>query len=137
MKTAKIIVDVFMLFFIILSVIRWDGDPTFHIAVGVGCSLFFLIHLSLNLKPFLAMTRKLRKLKIIIKLQYIVDVLLIIVWITVIITGFIAIPFYIGDIGRIGRLHGVFARVGCGLSVIHLLQHLKQIISYFKRRKSA
>ena len=132
MKLLRVIVDIFMLGFIILSIMRWDGDPTFHIAVGSGCTLFFIIHFLLNIKPFKSMTKKFRKLKIIVKLQYIVDVLLIIVWSITIITGFIAIPFYIDGVGRIGRVHGIFARVGCGLAVIHLLQHLKQIRSYFR-----
>ena len=31
MKPVKIIVDIAMLVFIILSLLRWDRDPTFHI----------------------------------------------------------------------------------------------------------
>jgi hypothetical protein len=138
MKAVKIIVDIFMLFFIILSVVRWDGNPTFHIIVGSGCALFFTIHFLLNIKPFAAMTKKFGKLNGKIKLQYIVDLLLIIVWSVAIITGFIAIRFYIGEAEtafKIGRVHGMFARVGCGLVLVHIIQHLKQIRSYFRRRK--
>ena len=137
MKVAKIIVDIFMLVFIILSVVRWDGDPTFHIVVGSGCILFFTVHFLLNIKPLITMTKKFKKIKIKIKLQFIVDVFLIIVWGTAIITGFIDLPFYIGEVTGIGKLHGIFARVGCGISVIHLLQHYKQIWSYFKCKKFA
>jgi len=130
-KTVKIIVDIFMLVFIILSVVRWDEDPTFHIIAGSGCALVFVIHFLVNIKPFATMTKKCRKLNAKIKQQYIVDLLLIIVWCVAIITGFIAIPFYLDDetIYRIGRVHGIFARVGCGLVVIHIFQHLKQIRS--------
>ena len=137
MKAIKIIVDILMLVFIILSVIRWDGDPTFHIVVGSGCALFFTIHFLLNIKPFTAMTKKFGKLNLKMKSQYTIDLLLIVVWTVAIITGFIAIPFYLDGetIYRIGRVHGIFARVGCGFSVIHLIQHYKQIISYFKKRK--
>ena len=140
MKAVKIIVDIFMLGFIILSVVRWDGDPTFHIVVGSGCALFFIIHFLLNIKPFTTMTKKFKKLNTKIKLQYIIDLLLIIVWSIAIITGFIAIPFYINEteaIIKIGRVHGIFARVGCGLSIVHIFQHLKQIHSYFRRKKQA
>jgi len=138
MKLIKIIVDIIMVIFIILSVIRWDGDPTFHIVAGSGCTLFFIIHFLLNIKPFKAMTKKFGKLKVKIKLQYIINLLLIIVWSIAIIAGLIAIPYYMEEAEtafKIGRLHGIFARIGCGLVGIHLLQHLKQIRSYFRRTK--
>ena len=138
MKPIKIIIDIIMLVFIILSVIRWDGDPTFHIVAGSGCTLFFIIHFLLNIKPFKAMTKKFGKLKVKIKMQHIIDLLLIIVWSIAIIAGFIAIPYYMQEAEaafKIGRLHGIFGRIGCGLVCIHLLQHLKQVCSYFKRTK--
>ena len=138
MKPVKIIVDILMLVFIILSVVRWESDPTFHIIVGSGCTLFFIIHFLVNIKPFKAMTKRFGKLKVMIKLQYTIDALLIIVWSIAIISGFIAIPYYMEEAEtafKIGRLHGIFARVGCGLAGIHLLQHLKQIRSYFRHTK--
>jgi hypothetical protein len=137
MKSSKKIVDILMMVFIVLSLLRWDGDPTFHIVVGSVCVLLFIVHFLLNLKPFIAMTKKLRKLKLKIKLQYLIDLILIIVWSSVIITGFVAIPSYIREeaaLHGIGRIHGVFARVGCGIVLIHILQHLRQIRSYFKHR---
>jgi len=138
MRTVKIIVDLLMLVFIILSVTRWDGDPTFHIVVGGGCTLFFVIHFALNVKPFKTMTKNFGKLRTKMRLQYIVDVLLLIIWSTAIITGFLAILPYLNEIENIsalGRVHGVFARVGCGFAVIHLIQHFKQIGSYFRKAK--
>ena len=138
MKTVKIIVNILMLVFIVLSVVRWDGNATYHIVVGSSCALFFTIHFLLNRKLFIGLTRKFFKLSKKIKLQYIIDLLLIIVWCITIITGFIAIRFYIGEAEttfKIGRFHGIMARVGCGFAVVHTLQHLKQIRSYFKHVK--
>jgi len=138
MKLIKIIIDILMLVFVILSIIRWDGDPTFHIVAGSGCTLFFAIHLWLNIKPFKAMTRKFIKLNKKMKLQYGIDLVLILVWSVVIISGFIALPSYLSEVEtafKIGRLHGIFARVGCGFIVIHVVQHFKQILSYFRRKQ--
>ena len=137
MKAAKITTNIILLVFAILSVVRWDGDPTFHIAAGCGFAVFFIVHFLLNIKPFTAMTRRITKLNAKSKRKYIIDMLLIIVWCGAIITGFIAITNYSGDmsIHRIGRLHGVFARVGCFLAIVHIFQHLKQIRSYFKTAK--
>jgi hypothetical protein len=140
MKSAKITVDILMLVFIILSLIRWDGDPTFHIAVGSACALLFIIHLILNIKPFTSMTKRFAKLKSTMKLRCAVDWILIVVWSVAIIAGFIAIPPYLSEevaVNGIGRIHGVFARIGCGVILIHLIQHLKQIRSYFRRRTNA
>ena len=139
MKAVKITVDIFMLVFMILSVIRWDGDPAFHVAAGCGCAFFFIVHLFLNRKWLAAVTKKLKtgRASTKIKLQYIIDVLLIIVWSFTIITGLIAFSLYNEtEAGAgIGRLHGIPARLGCGLVLVHILQHLKQICSYFRHSK--
>jgi len=70
-----------------------------------------------------------------IKLQYIIDVLLILIWTIVIAAGIIAAFNYLstGSFSHgLGRLHGVLGRIGCGFIGIHIIQHIKQILSYFK-----
>ena len=138
MKFAKIIVDIFMLVFIVLSLLRWDGDPTFHIAAGSIFAILFIMHFVFNFRPFIKMTEKFGKLKIQIKLQYIVDVLLILVWTIVLVAGIIAAFNYLstGSLSHgLGRFHGVLGRIGCGFIGIHIIQHIKHICSYFKVKK--
>jgi len=138
LKPVKIIVDIAMLVFLVLSLLRWEGDPTFHITVGSVFAILFIVHFILNFRPFIKMTEKFGKLKIQIKLQYIVDVLLIIIWSIVIVVG-ICSAFNYFNTGSFsygfGRLHGILGRIGCGFIGIHLVQHIKYICSYFKVKK--
>ena len=135
MNPVKIIVDILMLVSLILSLLRWSGDPIFHIVVGSGFCLLFIVHFLLNLKIFISMTKKLVKLKLLMKLQYTVDVILMIIWSVVLAAGVIAAINYLNagsSVGGIGKLHGILGRVGCGFIGIHITQHVKQILSYFK-----
>ena len=137
-KLAKIIVDVLMLIFVILSLVRWDGDPTFHIVVGSIFSALFIVHFLLNIKTFASMTKKFGKLKVKIKLQYSVDIVLVVIWSVAVIVGIIATFYYLNSessINEIGRLHGMLGRIGCGFILTHIVQHIKQIRSYFVLRK--
>ena len=104
-RTIKIIVDAFMLVFIALSLVRWDGDPTFHIVVGGVCSALFSIHVFLNRKWLFSVTKTLKsgKANSKTKWQYIVDLLLIIVWGISIITGFLSIAPYLNDVWVFAR----------------------------------
>jgi hypothetical protein len=136
-RTLKIIVDIFMLFAVVLSLIRWDGEPTFHAIAGGACSLLFAVHFILNKKAYMAYTKTIMKLKPPAKLRWLVDTLLLISWSVAIVSGFIALLVYwefITIIYNVGRLHGMIARIGCILIVIHIFQHSKQIISYFKKK---
>ena len=50
MKTLKMIIDVLMLLFLVLSFLRWDGDPTFHSVMGIVFTLLAFVHICLNRK---------------------------------------------------------------------------------------
>ena len=139
MRITKITVDIFMLIFVALSFIRQRGDPTFHVVVGSIFAVLFIIHFILNAKTFISMSKKLGKLKTSMKLQYGGDIVLILIWSIVVITG-IVIALYMStdsSIRGISRLHGMLGRVGCGFIFIHIIQHIKQIKSYFKVKKHA
>ena len=125
-----------MTFFLILSFVRWDGigGAIYHIVVGSACALFFTVHIFIHIKWIKAVTKScLRgKLSKTLRGKYIVDILLLVVWGISIITGFFAIAPFFNDISGsgIGRFHGITARIGLGLIVIHVIQHIPQIKSY-------
>jgi len=141
-KRTKIIVDIFMTIFIILSFVRWSGTEgaIYHIAVGSACTLFFAAHIFIHRKWIKAVTKSCfaGKLSKALRGKYIVDILLLVVWGISIITGFLAIaPFFSGEASAWGRLHGVTARIGLGLVIVHIIQHIPQIKSYIGIGKSA
>jgi len=139
MKPVKMVVNFTMLVFVALSLIRWSGDPTFHVVVGSLLTVLFIIHFSINIKPFVVMTKKLGKLSVKMKLQYAVDVVLLVLWSIIVITGiFAAINYLNTDFTTkgIGRLHGMLGRISCGFIFIHTLQHLKQIRLYLKKNRA-
>jgi len=141
-RTKKILVNIGMLVFVILSFIRWDGDPTFHIIVGTVCTLFFAFHIAIHRKWLTSITGKVAKRTANAKVTrlYVVDVLLLVTWGVAIITGFLAIPPYLSEIegmSWLGRIHGVSSRIACIIAVVHIIQHSKQIRSYFKRRNKS
>lgn len=132
-----------MMVFLILSFIRWDGTrgAIYHIVVGSLCAFFFTFHVVIHRKWLKATTKSFfsGKLNKALWGRYIINVLLLIVWNVSIITGFIAIaPFFAeGEAGQLwGRLHGITARVGLGLVILHIIQHIPQIKSYMSRLSS-
>jgi len=143
-KRTKIIVDILMTIFLVLSFVRWDGmgGAAYHFIVGTACALFFTVHICIHRKWIKACTKSFfaGKLNKTLRGKYIVDMLLLVVWCISIVAGFIAIPPFLNDLGftsGIGRIHGITARIGLGLIVIHVIQHIPQIMSYIgiKKRK--
>jgi hypothetical protein len=138
-KGAKITVDIFMVFFLTLSFIRWDGGPAFHFIVGTACTLFFAIHIFIHREWLRIVTKSYfaGKLNHKVKGKYTINVLLLVVWGIAILTGFLAVgPYMIGIEGSIlGKLHGATARLGLLLVVIHIFQHIPQIKSYIGIKK--
>jgi len=119
------------------------GGAAYHFIVGTACALFFIVHIFIHRKWIKACAKSFfaGKLNKNLRGKYIVDMLLLMVWGISIVTGFIAVPPFLNDLGftsGIGRIHGITARIGLGIIIIHVIQHIPQIMSYFgiKRRKS-
>jgi len=122
-----------------LSFIRWEGfgGAIYHFVTGGLCAFFFALHICIHRKWIKATTKLCftGKLSKALRWKYIVDVLLFAVWGISIVTGFITMSPFLSDmenISPLGRLHGITARFGLALIVIHLIQHIPQIKSYLK-----
>ena len=142
-RNVKIIVDILMTIFLILSFIRWDsiGGAIYHIVVGTLCAFFFALHVFLHRKWIKATTKSFfsGKLGKALRGKYLINILLLLFWSISIITGFIAIaPFFSETEGGFGwgRIHGITARIGLALIIIHVVQHIPQIKSYLGIKKS-
>jgi len=130
-RSAKIVVDLCMTTFLALSFVRWESDPTFHLIVGTSCTLFFTLHVIIHRKWLVSVTRSCLegKMNWALRGKYVVDLLLLVVWGISVATGVLAVWF-----DAFGRIHGLSARLGLVLVVIHVVQHRGQIRSYFKRK---
>ena len=121
---------------LVLSFIRWERDgAAFHFIVGCACALFFAVHFCIHRKWIKAVTKSCFTGKLIKNTiwKYPVNMLLLLVWSVSIVAGVLAAGHFIFEIERLsmfGRFHGITARIGLGLVVIHLVQHWKQIASY-------
>jgi hypothetical protein len=140
-KTLKIIIDVLLLVLLILSLFSSrDGHVIRHIIEGTLLTVLAVLHVFINRKWLTSVGKKIisGKTKGNVRLQYGIDVLLIAVWGFSIITGFLAMGFSVWGIesyfGFI-RMHGVSARLGILLIIVHIIQHRKHIVSYFKSFK--
>ena len=125
-----------MTIFLILSFIRWeDSHFIFHAIVGTGCTLFFAAHVYIHRKWIAAVTKSFLqgKIKKAQQGKYIIDMLLLVCWGIAIATGFLAVGYFsfgIEGMSAFSRLHGVSSRIGLGLVVVHIVQHMPQIKSY-------
>jgi len=142
-KNTKIIVDIFMAVFLILSFVRWDNSNfAFHAIVGLGCTVFFVIHVFIHKRWLKATTKSCfaGKLSRALRGKYIIDISLLIVWSASIVAGFIAIAPFFGEAhgGFLwGRLHGITARIALAFVIIHIVQHIPQIKSYLGIKRQA
>ena len=139
-KRTKIIIDIVMTIFVVLSFVRWDAhNAMFHFIVGTACAAAFVAHVFVHRKWVVAVTISFFTGKIKKKMlgKYLVDLALLLVWDVSIITGFLAIGYFWGGVAEMAvfsRIHGVTARVGLALVIVHVIQHIPQIKSYFKKR---
>ena len=135
-KTLKIIIDILMVVFLIMCIpSSRSGQVFLHVIQGTVFTLLVVIHVLLNRKWLVSVSKNLMsgKLKGNIKCQYGVDIFLMAIWGLTIITGFIAMGFSLWGVENLFgfiRLHGVLARVGGVLIIVHILQHSSQIASY-------
>ena len=141
-RRTKILVDILLLIFIILSFVRWDGTNgfIFHATVGSVFVILVLLHLWLNRNWIYAVFTAIREKRANKKLKqlFFVNMCLIVTWDIVIISGFLAIPSFIYDIESFhifSRIHAVSSRIGVVLIVVHIIQHLGHIRSYLGLKK--
>jgi len=141
-KQTKVIVDILMTIFLVLSFVRWeDSNFIFHAIVGTACALLFTLHVFIHRKWLKAVTKSFLdgKIKKSLKGKYLVDILLLVIWGVAISTGFLAIGYFslgIDAMAAFSRLHGFTSRVGLVLIGIHIFQHIPQIRSYIGIKKT-
>lgn len=131
--------NLLQLVMMIATVIAWGHSLALHVVAGASFALLSAWHLHLNKKMFVSIGKFFRagakdtKLK----WQFQISILASSFWSIAIISGLLGLAavFFTGDGDRAAfvHVHGVLARVGCVLVVIHVIQHFKHIAAYLKR----
>ena len=137
-KTAKIIVDSLMLVTLVITLVTMRGDMLVHTIFGALFTLLMFIHVIQTLKWTTGVAKKFKKLKFNIRSKFIMNKILITIWLICIITGILAGVHTLTGIDAlfaVRRVHGITGAVACAVTVIHVFQHRKRLITLFKSKK--
>lgn len=139
-RKIKIIIDILLLVFFILSATLIKEIVVFHIAVGSIFALLSVLHVIINRKWMISVTKSLGKgtLPGKTKRKYFLDLALIAVAFICILTGIPTIGHYFAGIENLQIFSNIHAasRIMLILIIIHVIQHMGQIKSYFKRART-
>ena len=137
-KIAKITVDILMLVSLIVTLATMrPPNLTIHTYAGFAFVGFFVVHAVLCRKWMIGITKNFRKAKRKIKVQYIINIILTLMWIASLVTGILILANVGMHGGRLNtaRLHGIVSVIACVITVIHIIQHRKRLVALFKRKK--
>jgi len=143
-RKLKIGIDVLLTIFFVLSYgISVGMETSNHMIVGAVAAILSFVHIWINRKRFLAVFKisAAKKLNTKAKLQYGVSLLLTITWsvcvITGVLIGFPAILYNLAgmtDLFIFSVIHILSAFLSLIFVIVHIVQHMERIISYFKKR---
>ena len=137
---TKIIIDLLIFVILIIELIPTKIIPFYvHYVLGLIFTVFILIHIFLNRKWCITITKAFisGKPNQKAKRQYRTDLLLLLLWILITISGFSAMGYTMGageEFVIFKHIHVIFSRISVLVILIHLYQHKGQIRSYFKKR---
>jgi len=143
-RKLKIAIDILLTVFFILSYSIFVGMPvSLHMLVGIIAAILSFAHVLINRKRFLPVFRinTVKKLTVKAKCQYGVSLLLTLAWSVCIITGIlIGFPVILysltgmTNLFMIYAIHILSAFLSLILVIIHVAQHMRRVLSYFKKR---
>jgi len=135
-----------MTIFFILSFATYyamdDAIIPFHAVVGSICAVLFVIHVWINRQWLVSVGKNRKTGKVTKKTAWVyrIDIALIIVWGICILSAIPAVIYYVGGVESLllfRNIHSITSTIGLILVIVHVIQHMRQIKSYFRRRKPA
>jgi len=138
-RKTKIIIDILLFLILIIMLIPTEIIPVYaHYFIGLIFAALLIIHIFLNRKWCVTITKALisGKPNQKTKRQYNTDLILLILCIFVIISGFPAMEYAMGagrELITFKFIHVILSRITVLVTLIHLYQHKGQIRSYFKK----
>ena len=141
-KQKRILVDILLLIFVVLSFVRWEGTNgfIFHATVGSVFVVLVMAHLWLNRNWIFSAYKAVKEKRANKKMRqmFFVNLCLVVTMDVVIISGFLAIPSFIYDIESFyifSRIHAISSRICAILMIVHVFQHLEHIRAYMGLNK--
>lgn len=131
-KILKITIDILMLITLIVTLATMQ-DLMIHTIAGFVFVFFVIIHICLYIKWLVAITKNFNKVKRKIKIQYIINIALTVMWLISIITAILILC----GMESMRDAHVITGAVACVLTIIHIFQHRKRIITLLKRKKKS
>jgi hypothetical protein len=144
-RKTKIIIDILLFLILIIMLIPTEIIPVYaHYFIGLIFAALLIIHIFLNRKWCVTITKALKtgKPNQKTKRQYNTDLVLLILWILITLSGFSAMSYAMGhgdELIIFKHVHVAFSLIGSLIIIVHLQQHKGQIRSYFGKmsRKTA
>lgn len=131
-KILKITVDVLMLITLIATLATMQ-DLTIHTVAGFIFAFFVIVHTCLNIKWLVGITKNFKKVKRKIKVQYIINIALTVMWLIATITAILILC----GMESVRDAHVITGAVACVLTIVHIFQHRKRIAVLLKKNKPA
>ena len=140
MKKIRTFLDIMLFITTVLLISTNITGHLLHEILGITICVLVILHLILNRKWIVNVTKNITKTKNNIKILYIVDILTFISYLGAILFG-ILISNQIFDFNTNGNtylmlLHHVFGRLAIVMMLIHLGIHLKIIINKFTKNET-
>lgn len=126
--------------FVLIMAAFFTTDLGAGIHVGIGTLLFVLlvVHVIAHWRPFLALTKGYQKLSGKAKGNYVVIVLMILVWLFAMGLGIatsLSRGGMIGHIPNVSNVHGMVMIIATLLALVHICQQFNKETGYFKSKK--
>lgn len=136
-KMLKIAVDVFMFVTLIVTLVTMYDNLTVHTIIGFVFAFFVIVHTFLNTKWIVGITKNFKKVKLKVKIQYVVNMLLTVLWIITVVTGITFVISNDTELLAIRRMHEITGIIASVLTVVHIFQHRKKLVSLLKSKKKS
>ena len=139
-KTVRFLLNLAQLIAMSAAVYTWDRNLTVHAISGALFAFLAVRHLQFNRRWFAFIGNFFREgaKNSRLKWQFYISLLSSIFWSLAILTGFLSLLAISSAVSTeqaaFVHIHGVLARLGCLIVLVHLVQHRKQINAYLKKK---
>ena len=137
-RGIRITVDLLMFVALVITLVTMRGNMLVHTIAGGLLVALIIIHVILTIKWTIGMTKNFRRINTKLRRQLVVNMTLKATWLICIITGILAGAHTLTGIEAlyfVRRVHGITGIIACIITVVHVIQHRKRLITLLKGSK--